>query len=160
MPRKARRPAISRRKPSKVLRWRVWPAARDWRTTCALGLLLIVLWVATGLVMKQAVWVVVAVLFLGGSLLPFFGPTWYELTEDGVVVRGLLYRRTKEWSAFRGYRADEHAVLLSPFSRPSRLDTFRGVVLRLQDNREEVIAFVERKIGRPKRKARASASSS
>lgn len=138
--------------PDQSLRWRAWPAARNPRLAVAVGALVVIVAIVVGLAFRGVFWVAVAVLFLGGSLIPFFGPTWYELTEDGVTVRGVLYRTSKEWTAFRACRSDDESVLLSPFSRPSRLDAFRGVVLRFDGNKDEVMAFVQRKLPHPKTK--------
>jgi hypothetical protein len=72
---------------------------------------------------------VVALAVLTGSMARYLLPTRYSLDESGAAWRLLTWRR-RPWSTFR--RAVRHAdgVFLSPFSRPHRLDSFRGLFLR------------------------------
>lgn len=46
-------------------------------------------------------------------------------------------------SMFRSFYPDKRGVLLSPFTRPSRLENFRGVYVRYDGNKDEVDAFVK-----------------
>ncbi len=91
---------------------------------------------------------VVAVLLVWGQIAGFFLPTRFSLTGDGVCVRGLVSRREKSWSEFRSHYVDKEGVLLSPFIERSRLERFRGVSLQFHDNRDEVVAMVERMMAR------------
>ena len=72
-----------------------------------------------------------SLLFLLASLREFFLPTRCTLDEQGVALKRLGPARRRPWSDFRRFQAGPRAVLLSPFSRPSRLDTYRGIVLPL-----------------------------
>lgn len=98
-------------------------------------------WLATGY------FTVVAVLLLWGQVAGFYLPTRYSLDDDRVSVRGIVAKREKQWSDFRSYYVDSDGVLLSPFVSRSRLERFRGLSLMFHANREEVVAFVERKLG-------------
>jgi hypothetical protein len=89
---------------------------------------------------------VIAVLLVWGQVAGFFLPTRFELTGDGVSVRGLVSRREKNWTEFRSYYVDREGLLLSPFLERSRLERFRGVSIQFHGNRDEVVAFVERKM--------------
>ena len=72
----------------------------------------------------------------------FVLPTRYRMTTEAAESRILGMRRTKRWSALRSHYADHNGVLLSPFPKPSRLDTFRGLYIRYSGNSDEVLAFV------------------
>ena len=37
-------------------------------------------------------------------------------------------------------------LIISPFSKPSRLENFRGVYILLGENRDEILDFINRKI--------------
>ena len=84
-----------------------------------------------------------SLLFLLVSLREFFLPTRCTLDGDGVELRRLGLSRRRAWSDFRRFQAGPRAVLLSPFSRPSRLDTYRGLVLPLAAAvRERALAVI------------------
>jgi hypothetical protein len=83
---------------------------------------------------------------LGGALAPYFLPTDYELDEEGAHMRFLGRKKRVSWEEVRRFDVDKQGIRLSPFRRPSRLDSFRGASLRFCRNSDEVIAFVRRKL--------------
>ncbi len=129
------------------LSWTAWPMQRS-PVRAIIGLLFIALvawtlqsWLRTGY------FTIVAVLLLWGQVAGFYLPTRYALSDDRVSVRGVVAKREKEWSDFRSHYVDNDGVLLSPFIGRSRLERFRGLSLMFHANREEVVAFVEGKLG-------------
>lgn len=97
--------------------------------------------------LRTGYFTIVAVLLLWGQVAGFYLPTRYALSDDRVSVRGVVAKREKEWSDFRSHYVDNDGVLLSPFIGRSRLERFRGLSLMFHANREEVVAFVEGKLG-------------
>ncbi len=90
-----------------------------------------------------------AVLILLGSLAPFYFPTSYRMTEDGISIRTATGSREKTWGLYRRYEADRYGVLLSPFDTPSRLDRFHGLNLRFDTlDRERVLDFIRQRFDR------------
>lgn len=65
---------------------------------------------------------------LTGSMARYFLPTRYAVDGRGVTWR-LVVRRHRPWSAFRRVDARDEGLFLSPFTRPRRLDAFRGLYL-------------------------------
>jgi hypothetical protein len=106
----------------------------------------VALW-AIVLVLWGVWWFVISLILIGGSILPYYLPTTYVLSEKGISVRSLFTRQNRKWADYRSFYVDEHGVLLSPFNKPSRLENFRGVYLRFHKNGEEVVAFVKQKLG-------------
>lgn len=100
------------------------------------------LWALIYVVFRDLLMEALAVLFLCGALLPFYTPTTYTLGNQYVASKGLLWHTRREWSALRSCYASDKGVLLSPFSRPSRLEGFRGIFLRFEGNREQVLEFI------------------
>lgn len=91
---------------------------------------------------------VVSAVVLLGATLRYFVPTTYELDRRGVWRRGRSGRTLlRPWSEVRGVYRHPDGIFLTPFARPSRLDSFRGVYLRYAGNRAEVEAFVRRRVG-------------
>jgi hypothetical protein len=80
------------------------------------------------------------------ALWPVFTPTRYLLDAKGVTLTRPFRRDFRPWDKFRRYDVGRLNVLLSPFPSPSRLDSFRGLVLRLAGNRDEVVAFVAKRL--------------
>lgn len=91
--------------------------------------------------------VLTLVLFL--SLSAFFFPTRYRLSTQGIHVKTLITSFERPWSAYRSHWPDRNGVLLSPFPRRSRLENFRGLFVRYENNRDEVVAFVRRFVPAP-----------
>jgi hypothetical protein len=84
-----------------------------------------------------------AAAFLVASLARYFVPTDYELDASGASVRFLGHLRRVGWGDVRRFFVAPEGVQLSPFARPSRLESFRGTFLRFAGNRDEVVRFVE-----------------
>ena len=94
---------------------------------------------------SQSFWMVAlaGVIFMG-ALSTFFFPTKYELSKDKVKVKYLFTSVAKEMSMYRTFYPDKNGVLLSPFTRPSRLENFRGLYVRYHRNKDEVDTFVKK----------------
>jgi hypothetical protein len=85
--------------------------------------------------------------------LPFWAPTRFELTQEGMAITGPLpLRQFRPWDQFRAFEVAGNGVLVTPFRQPSRLDNFRGVLLRTTDNREAVVDFLQAVVGLAERR--------
>ncbi len=128
------------------LSWTAWPMLRNpVRASAGLAVIALVAWTLQSW-LETGYFTVLAVLLMWGQVAGFYLPTRYSLTEESVLVRGLVSRREKSWGEFRSFHKDREGVLLSPFIGRSRLERFRGVSLQFHDNRDEVMAVVERMI--------------
>jgi len=79
---------------------------------------------------------------LVASVSRYLLPVHYRLTEREVAVTHAGVTRRTPWDRFQKFHIHPDGVFLSPFGRPSRLDSFRGRFLRFKDNRDEVMAVV------------------
>ena len=77
------------------------------------------------------------------SLRGFFWPTRYDLSEKGITVQGFLNKREKSWSQCKSIRLDPTGVLVSPFAFETRLENYRGVYLRFEKNKQEVLDYLK-----------------
>lgn len=107
---------------------------------------LLAIWFVVYLTTRNPFLVALSVVIMLGSLSSFFLPTRYELDDDKVKIRYLLSMRERKWGMFRSYYVDKNGVLLSPFERPSRLENFRGLYIRFDNNQDQVVDFVKSKI--------------
>ena len=131
-----------------VLRWSTHPVKRSTKISILVILLLFVVWFLVYLTTFSLLLTILSVVIMLGSLSPFFLPTYYELDNKKIKVKFFFNTKEKDWSMFRSFYVDKHGVLLSPFERPSRLENFRGLYVRFNQNKEEVVDFVRSKIAR------------
>lgn len=128
------------------LEWISFPAIEDLRKTIITSIFIIGL--STVLYfLYEPIYGLLSFLFLGFSLLPYYTPTTYRLTKDGIEVRKIFYTIRKNWNDFRSFYPDRNGALLSPFPIPTRLENFRGIYIRFKNNKEEVLSFVDSMIG-------------
>lgn len=128
-----------------ALCWRVHLAARRPRQAAAAALVICLAGLLAHLAWRTLPLgpITVALLFLSAS--EFFLPIHYRVTETEVSLRSGLTLRRIAWSRVRRWAADGDGIRLSPLARPSRLDAYRGLYLRLPDQpdlAEEVLRLV------------------
>ena len=89
-------------------------------------------------------WLILSIVLVGGSILPYFLPTTYILTEKDIIVKTIFSHQKKRWIDFGSFYVDKNGVLLSPFNKPSRLENYRGLYVRFHKNNREVVEFIEK----------------
>jgi len=128
------------------IQWTVHPIKRNWKVSAGVVLFLIILCAAIYFSFNSATFLLLSVAILVISLSPFFSPTTYTFQDDCIIVKSLLRKSSRQWDFFKSYYPDRNGVLLSPFPSPTRLENFRGVYVRFENNRSEVVNFIEKKI--------------
>ncbi len=134
-----------------VLKWSSHPVRKRTLISILVILFLFVVWLVVYLTTSSLLLTVLSVVIILGSLSSFFLPTHYELDQKKVRVRFFLTTREREWDAFRSFYVDKNGVLLSPFEKPSRLENFRGIYVRFNQNKDQVVDFVKSNIQRKER---------
>ncbi len=130
------------------LAWRAWPV-RQHPVRGGLALVL-----AAGTIWGTWDWTRdpwlagLAGVILAVATAPFFVPTRYRMSGDGVEISRPWRSWNRSWDRFRAVRGGGELVVLSTFARPSWLDSFRGEKLYLESGAEEVIAFAEEMVGK------------
>ncbi|PID29337.1 MAG: hypothetical protein CR982_03015 [Candidatus Cloacimonadota bacterium] len=89
-------------------------------------------------------------LFLSFLSLPeIFFPFIYKIYNDKIHVNRFFYKINKDLSYYRKVYKDRNGVFLSPYRNKSRMENFRGVLLRIPaEDREEVYSFLKERIER------------
>ena len=131
---------------AETLSWRSHPVVDDFPRSALLVLVSAAVCVAMGVSFGGVGYGLLAAALLGASLARYFLPTWYALDESGAAVRFLGQARRIPWAEVRRATVHRVGVFLSPFERPSRLDSFRGTLLRFAGNADEVVAFVQERL--------------
>ena len=78
------------------------------------------------------------------SMARYFLPSHYTVDEQGLHCELLWHETFREWSYFVRGEIRSHGIFLSPFVRPNRLDTFRGVFLPFNSNDDILLPFIQR----------------
>ena len=129
-----------------TLAWTTFPFSRNWKVSAGVIAFLLVVFFFVYQWIHSILFLTICMVLVIGSLAGFFFPTEFQLTETGLVVRSLFGTQERPWASFRSFYPDRNGVLLSPFPRPSRLENFRGVYVRFDNNREQVLAFVQQSV--------------
>ncbi len=130
------------------LDWTAHPLREEpaWKSA-ALGALIVGFSALAAASLGGAVYGLISLVALAGATVRYLLPTRYLLDDQEASWRQLTWRR-RSWSTFR--RVDRHAdgIFLSPFRRPSRLDSFRGVFLRFGPgvDADEVVALARDRV--------------
>jgi hypothetical protein len=85
----------------------------------------------------------VGVLILS-SVSEFLLPIHYCVGPDGVSCRNFWSARHLRWADVKRCYRDAHGIKLSPLSRPSRLEAYRGIYLWLGDDGDAALAAIRR----------------
>ncbi len=133
--------------PTILLQWVCHPIkSRSVLLTVGLVLFLTILVALTYTWTESTLFAMIAALILWGSVSQYFLPVSFRLTDRTVTVKYTTHTIERTWNLFRSYYVDRNGVLLSPFVRPSRLETFRGLYVRFAGNKDEVVAVISEKI--------------
>lgn len=133
---------------SEELRWSVWPARGRPLAAVVVLASIVVLGVLIAKATGDTLLGIAAPLFVAASLGSFLAKTEYRLTENTIEVRTLGVARTRPWSEMRRWSADATGIFLSPFASRSWLEAYRGLRLLFGGNRDQVMAFVEARLGK------------
>ena len=129
------------------LEWSVVPYRDNLARSAAVVAVMLVVGLLVVALFKDVFLGILSVLILFASLHTYFGKTTYRLDQGQVVVKSSFGTTTKKWSYFKRYFVDKKGVTLSPFDKRSRLEPFRSLRLLFGGNRDEVVAFVSKRLG-------------
>lgn len=87
---------------------------------------------------------IAATLIMLGSLADFLFPLRYKINSTGAECKMLFKCAQIRWEKVKRCYLDNQGVKLSPLARQTRLEAFRGVYLRFNDNEQQVIEAVKR----------------
>jgi len=128
--------------PNRPLEWSVHLARRRPGQAAAVAGVIAAAAVAAGCGFRSVTLGLLAAVLLTAALGDYFFPVRYTLGPEGVEACGLWHRRRMSWARVRRVIRDELGVKLSPLPGPSRLEAYRGIYLRFEDNAEDVMAFI------------------
>lgn len=141
------------------LSWRAWPLLEYPGRSALAAVAVAGTAAAIYFMWDSALFAVLGAVVLALSLHGHILPRRYRLDDDGVFVSVIGIKKRRPWDYFHSYYADRLGVMLSTFTYPSRLDSFRGVNLRFaRDNRDDVVAFVATRLPAAEKRRRRRSS--
>ncbi|MGC1275350.1 MAG: hypothetical protein WBC44_16710 [Planctomycetaceae bacterium] len=135
--------------PASGLAWTVHPARRSLPKLVAAVAATLAAGVLAAMIAESAAVGLLSVALLVLSLRRFYFPTRTIVAEDGVAVRCLGLETRRSWDRLNRFRYDEHGAFLSTRARPSALDVLTGLHLTWGGDREQAVAFIERRLPSP-----------
>lgn len=128
-----------------IFEWRTLPFRDDPRHAWLFALAMIATLIIVWLSFRSMGWVLIAAVFLIGSLHRFWLPAHYRLSEDELESRLGFFRMTRRLSDFRRAVLEPKGAFLSPFAEPNRLEQYRGLFLPYPKDAEPIKSFLKRK---------------
>lgn len=116
--------------------WRVHLLRRDPGRLLGLALVLFLGGVCVWLMFGSLLPVLAALLLLTGASAEYLFPTTYYITDAGVRAEAVTTRLALPWADARRCLPLSVGLLVSPLPAASRLDRFRGVLLRFAPDGE------------------------
>jgi hypothetical protein len=141
------------------LSWRAWPLVEYPGRTALAAVMVAAAGAAIYFLWDNALFAVLGAVVLVISLHGHVLPRRFRLDDDGVFVSVIGIKKQRPWDYFHSYYADRLGVMLSTFTYPSRLDSFRGANLRFaRGNRDDVVAFVAARLPAAEKRRRRGSS--
>jgi hypothetical protein len=102
--------------------------------------------VVVGLSFESGFLVFFSFVVLTAAMSRYFLPTHYAIDVQGIAISHVGICRRYSWGQFRRVTRHCDGLFLSPFDRPSRLDSFQGQFLRTDHHTDEVFHVVQHHI--------------
>ena len=126
------------------LEWTVHLARRRPRQAAATAILVLAVSVWAFFLFHSLVPAAATAFLLTGAVGEFLFPIRFRLSPEGAEARGLVSWRRIAWTEVKRVYAGKEEIKLSPLEHGGRREAFRGVLLRCDENRDAVLAAVER----------------
>ena len=138
--------------PPEKLTWSVRPCTMD-RKRCVFVIAVIALFgIGVVLVTRDLFLGMLSIVILFGSLNSYFFTASYSLSDQGVEIKGPFGTHRREWGRFKSFWVDPKGLSLSPFTKRSWLEHYRGMRLLYSDNKDEIVEFVTKAMGKEARR--------
>ncbi len=129
-----------------VLEWSVFPFRENKMRSAIVVAVIAAVGVIVFLAFRDAFLTLLSVAILVASLFSYFTRTTYRLDDDEVLIKSSVGKTARRWSHFKRYYPDGKGITLSPFEKKTRLEPFRSIRLLYGSEKDEVVAFVAKKL--------------
>ena len=115
------------------------------------GLLaIVIIFLLTSLIFSPFYGLIAALLVIL-SITEIFFPFRYFFYEDKMIIDRFFYKVTKEYIYYKKIVNDKNGIFLSPYRFNTRMESFRGILLRIpSDKKKNILEFLKNKIEKKK----------
>ena len=129
------------------IKWTIHPVKKNLKLSVLVIIFLVTICISIYISFDSLLLSFLSAVFLFSSLSSFFFPTTYIFHEKGIIVKNAFREFSKEWNSYKRYYIDKNGIFLSPFPHRTRLENFRGLYIKFDNNKEQVISYIKSKIG-------------
>lgn len=129
-----------------VLEWSVFPFKENVRRSVLVIVVILAVGAIVYVAFREPFLTLLSMAILVASLFSYFTRTTYRLDDREVVIKSSVGKTAKRWSYFKRYYPDRKGITLSPFETKTRLEPFRSIRLLYGSEKDEVVAFVAKKL--------------
>lgn len=119
---------------------------KNWYKTITLVFFIAFICVIVYFSFHEILFVILAAVFLLGSVINFFFPIKYIFTPEEIQTITPLVRKRRRWDTLKTYYIDKNGIFLSPFAGRSRMERFRGLYLIGAQRNTQALEFIRTKL--------------
>lgn len=129
-----------------LLSWKVHMARKNPARAVSVLILILICAYFIHYTMEDLFFTFISAFVLLIMVLPYYLPTTYMLTEQGVIKKMLFSKQRRSWTEFNRYASEKNNIKLFTMKKVSRLDNYRSMLLICNKNKDEVIKIIQEKI--------------
>lgn len=130
-----------------LLQWRIYPFKKNPLKGIVAGIFILMVSIYSGMLMNSILFsFIILIVFFIFVLLPYYFSTKFILTEKKIIIQNAFLKKEQKWEYFRRFDYDKKVIKIFTSLKASRLDNYRSFNLIFNNNREQVIEIVKRKI--------------
>jgi len=105
-----------------LLSWKVHLAKKNPSRAIAAAVLIIICVYFIFLTLQDPFLTLISFFILVMMVLPYYLPNTYILTEEGIIKKMILSKKSRNWKEFARYKVGKSAIQLYTLNKESRLD--------------------------------------
>ena len=129
-----------------LLSWTIHMARRNPSRAVSVIILILICAYFIHFTMEDIFFTLISFFVLMIMVLPYYLPTTYTLSDEGIEKKMLFSTQKRSWSEFNRYSVDKNNIKLFTMKKESRLDNYRSLLLICNKNKDEVLAIIDNKL--------------
>lgn len=129
-----------------LISWTIHLARRNPARAISVLILILICAYFIHLTMEDFFFTLISTVVLLLMVLPYYLPTTFALSEEGISRKMLFSKQKRSWGEFNRYSVDKNTIKLYTMKKESRLDNYRSFLLICNKNKDEVLSIVDNKL--------------
>ncbi|MCF7832494.1 MAG: hypothetical protein K9N05_02810 [Candidatus Marinimicrobia bacterium] len=129
-----------------LLSWKIHMSRRNPSRAIAVVILILICSYFIFYTMEDFFFTFIATIVLIIMVLPYYLPTTFSLTEEGITRKMLFSKQSRAWNEFNRYDSDKNTIKLYTMKQSSRLDNYRSFLIICNKNKDDVMKIVQENI--------------